>query len=264
MKMTMKPALGLAMVVAAVWPVLATAQDTTVAVAPTTAASAPATAGVPALDNDEQKMDYALDLQIGRSLKNQGIDADSELFLRGLRDALAGRRPALSEQEVRRLMMAMRTEMRQTRIRSQAAVADDNFKAGQAFMAENGDRPGVVTLPSGLQYKVLAEGKGPKPADLDAVEVRYRGRLLDGREFDSSARNGDGPATFVVKASLPGWRQALQRMPVGSTWELYVPPRLAYGPRGNGINVGPQQTLVYEIELLGIRQTAQASNRKTD
>lgn len=258
MKMKLTSVFGVAVVAVATWPALATAQDT--AVAP-----ASATVAVPALDNDAQKMDYALGLQIGRSMKNQGIDADSELFLRGLRDALAGRRPALSEQEVRRLMMAMRTEMRQTRNRSQIAVAEENFKAGEVFLAENQAKPGVVTLPSGLQYKVLTKGSGPKPADLDTVEVRYRGTLLDGREFDSSARSNDGkPATFVVKASLPGWRQALQRMPVGSTWELYVPPRLAYGPRGNGINVGPQQTLVYEVELLGIRQPAQASNRRPD
>lgn len=228
--------------------------------APLAALALQAPAGAQAPIDEAQKMDYALGVQVGRGLKNQGIEAELEPFLQGVRDALAGRRLAISEQELRRLMMAMRTEMRQTRNRSQTAVAEENFKAGETFLAENQAKPDVVTLPNGLQYKVLKAGSGPTPGDLDTVEVRYRGTLLDGREFDSSARSNDGkPATFVVKASLPGWRQALQRMPVGSTWELYVPPRLAYGPRGNGITVGPQSTVVYELELVAIRRAATAS-----
>ena len=217
-----------------------------------TASPEPAASTQPALKTDKQKTDYGLGVQMGRNLKNQGIEADIDLVVQGLRDALAGRRLLISEDELRRTMMALRTEMRRDRVRDQAIASDENFKAGQAFLEQNKTKEGVVTLPSGLQYKVLRQGQGRKPTDTDTVEVNYRGTLLDGTEFDSSSRSGK-PATFVVKASLPGWRQALLQMPVGSKWELYLPPRLAYGPRGTGLGVGPHATVIFELELLAIR-----------
>jgi len=209
-------------------------------------------AAPPGLETDEHKVDYGLGIQMGRSLLNQGIEVDVDVVVQGLRDALAGRKPAIGEHELRRVMKAFYAETRRTRIRNQTLAADENLKAGEVFLAENKSKNGVVTLPSGLQYKVLKEGGGPKPTDTDRVEVDYRGTLIDGTEFDSSSRN-DEPATFVVKSSLPGWRQALLLMPVGSRWELYVPPRLAYGRRGTGLGVGPEATVIFEMELRAIK-----------
>jgi len=209
-------------------------------------------AAPPGLETDEHKVDYGLGIQMGRSLLDQGIEVDVDVVVQGLRDALAGRKPAIGEHELRRVMKAFYAETRRTRIRNQTLAADENLKAGEVFLAENKSKNGVVTLPSGLQYKVLKEGGGPKPTDTDRVEVDYRGTLIDGTEFDSSSRN-DEPATFVVKSSLPGWRQALLLMPVGSRWELYVPPRLAYGRRGTGLGVGPEATVIFEMELRAIK-----------
>jgi FKBP-type peptidyl-prolyl cis-trans isomerase len=252
MSMIWKPAWATAVLVlaATLWP--AHAQG------PQTSPIEAATPGRTVIETDPHKRDYGLGVQMGRNLKNQGIDADVDLVIQGLRDALAGRKLLLAEDELRRVMMALRTETRQARVRNQAIAADENFKGGEAFLAENKAKPGVVTLPSGLQYKVIKAGNGPKPSDTDSVEVQYRGTLLDGTEFDSSFRN-QKPASFIVKASLPGWRQALQLMPVGSKWELVLPPRLAYGPRGTGLGVGPQATVIFELELLAITAQKEAS-----
>jgi FKBP-type peptidyl-prolyl cis-trans isomerase FklB len=206
----------------------------------------------PVLETEQQKTDYALGVNMGRNLVNQGIKPDVDWLVLGLRDALAGRALLLSDAEFRQVTMAFRAEMRRNQVRSQQVLAEENFKAGAAFMAENSSREGVVSLPSGLQYRVLTEGSGPIPKETDTVIVNYRGRLLDGTEFDSSYRNGE-PATFNLKATIPGFRQALMLMPVGSKWEVYVPPGLAYGPKGTGLGVGPQATLIFEIELVGIR-----------
>ena len=242
--------LGMAVLAAAAAPTQVRADETPVA--SPAAQDEPAAPGIPTLETNEQKRDYGLGIQMGRNFKNQGIEVDVELLVRGLRDALAGRMPLISEDELRRTMTAYRAELKRDRIDNARITAEENFKAGEAFLAENKTKEGVVTLPSGLQYKVLKAGKGPKPTDTDTVEVQYRGTLLDGTEFDSSFRN-DKPATFVVKGSLPGWRQALLVMPVGSKWELYIPPRLAYGPRGTGLGVGPQATVIFEFELLAIK-----------
>jgi len=204
------------------------------------------------LETDPEKACYGLGVELGRSLVNQGIEVDPDVVVQGLRDALAGRKPAIGETELRRVVRDFRAEARRARARSRSLGAEANFEAGQAFLSENARRDGVVTLPSGLQYRVLEQGIGPTPADTDTVQVNYRGRLLDGTEFDSSFRDGE-PATFVVKASLPGWRQALLSMPVGSRWELYLPPRLAYGRLGTGLGVGPEATVIFDLELLAIR-----------
>jgi len=206
----------------------------------------------PSFETEQQKTDYALGVTMGRNLVNQGIEPDVDWLVLGLRDALAGRALQLSDAEFRQVTMAFRAEMRRNQVRTQQVLAEENFKAGEAFMKDNAGREGVVTLPSGLQYKVLVAGSGPVPAQTDTVVVNYRGTLLDGTEFDSSYRNAE-PATFGLKATIPGFRQALTLMPVGSKWELYVPPGLAYGPKGTGLGVGPQATLIYEVELVGIR-----------
>jgi FKBP-type peptidyl-prolyl cis-trans isomerase FklB len=137
-------------------------------------------------------------------------------------------------------------------VQATAAAGEENKKAGEAFLAQNKGKQGVVTLPSGLQYKILKAGNGKKPTENDTVECNYRGTLINGTEFDSSYRRGQ-PATFGVGQVIPGWREALQLMPVGSKWELYVPPDLAYGERGAGRDIGPNSTLVFEVELLGIQ-----------
>lgn len=216
-----------------------------------------------AVETEQQRIDYGLGVQMGRNLKNQGIEADPELVIQGLRDALTGKKLAISELDLRRSMMTLRSEMRQSRVRNTALASDENFKAGTAYQTENKAKPGVTMLPSGLQYRVLQQGKGPKPDDLDVVEVRYRGLLLDGTEFDSSSRE-EKPAQFVVKSALPGWRQALKLMPVGSKWELVLPPQLAYGARGNGLGVGPQATVIFELELVAIRANGAAAKPAAD
>lgn len=131
--------------------------------------------------------------------------------------------------------------------------ADQNKIAGDSFLAKNKQQPGVITLPDGLQYKILVEGNGEKPKLNDSVKVHYQGRLINGKEFDSSYKRGE-PATFPVSAVIPGWVEALQLMPVGSTWELYIPSTLAYGSRGAGQDIGPNETLIFKVELLGIEK----------
>jgi FKBP-type peptidyl-prolyl cis-trans isomerase FklB len=216
-----------------------------------TAAPSPTPAASP-LATEQQKLDYTLGVQLGRNLRNMGVEVDPELLVQGLRDALAGKRLLLSETELRQSMMAMRAESRQGRVRTFAVASDENYKLGEAFRADYAKKSGVVATSQGMLYKVVKQGAGRVPREGDSVEVRYRGTLVDGTEFDSSSRS-DGPATFAVKASLPGWRQALLQMPVGSTWEVVLPPKLAFGARGNGLNVGPQATVIFELELVAIR-----------
>ena len=216
-------------------------------------ATAPVVAPARAITTPKEATDYSLGVSLARSLKAQGAgDYDAALLVRGLQDELAGRKLAISEDDLRAAVLAYQNTVRKRSAQTFAKAAEDNQRNGETFLAENKARPGVVTRPSGLQYKILKAGDGPKPADGDTVEVNYRGTLLDGMEFDSSYRNGR-PATFKVAALIAGWKEALPLMPVGSKWQLVVPAELAYGPRGMGPIIGPNATLVFEMELLAIK-----------
>jgi FKBP-type peptidyl-prolyl cis-trans isomerase FklB len=211
-----------------------------------TAAASPQTAGV-TLDQAY----YAIGLNLGRSLRNAGIAADPQKVLEGLKDGLAGATPKVSEDQMRAAVTQLQAQAQSQAADKAAKGAEANAARGAAFLAANGARPGVTTLPSGLQYEVLKAGTGPIPKADDTVSCHYRGTLIDGTEFDSSYKRGE-PASFAVLGVIKGWTEALQKMPVGSKWRLVVPSALAYGDRGAGAEIGPGAVLVFEVELLAI------------
>ncbi len=206
-----------------------------------------------ALSTQKQKQSYAIGLNIGKSMKRDAVEVDTEILARGIRDALAGGKTLLTDEEVKATLTELQVEVRKHQQDEFQAEADKNKKDGDAFLAANKTKEGVVALPSGLQYKILKEGTGPKPAAQDTVVCNYRGTLLDNTEFDSSEKHG-GPASFPVNQVIKGWTEALQLMPVGSKWQLFVPSELAYGPRQAGPQIGPNSTLIFEVELLSIKE----------
>ena len=213
-----------------------------------------AKAGAPlALTTPKQKSSYAIGLSIGKTMKRDGVDVDSASLARGLRDALSGAKPLLTDQDAQAALIALQQEVRKKQEAQRAVAMEANKKEGEAYLAANKAKDGVVTLPSGLQYKILKEGSGPKPTAGDTVVCNYKGTLIDGTEFDSSYKRGQ-PATFAVGQVIKGWTEALQLMPVGSKWQLFVPAEMAYGERGagQGSNIGPNATLVFEVDLLSI------------
>jgi len=172
-----------------------------------------------------------------------------------MRDALSGAKPAMTDDEVKSTLTELRTQLQQKQAAVTKEASEKNKKEGEAFLATNKGKEGVTTLPSGLQYKILQEGTGKKPQATDTVQCNYRGTLIDGTEFDSSTKHG-GPATFPVNGVIKGWTEALQLMPVGSKWQLFIPSDLAYGDRGAGGNIGPGATLIFEVELVSIQEKA--------
>ncbi|HET9182993.1 MAG TPA: FKBP-type peptidyl-prolyl cis-trans isomerase [Candidatus Angelobacter sp.] len=201
---------------------------------------------------NKEKASYALGMNVGASLRRQGVDIDPAIFAQGMKDAMAGNKTLITEEEGRAALIQLQSEVQSQAAFRKKTLADANKKEGDAFLAANKAKPGVVTLPSGLQYKILKEGTGPKPTTTDTVKCNYKGTLVDGTEFDSSEKHG-GPATFPVNGVIKGWTEALQLMPVGSKWQLVIPPDLAYGDRGApGGQIGPNATLVFEVELLSI------------
>lgn len=209
------------------------------------------------LKTQKEKESYAIGLNIGKglkdSLKKDDVDINSDLLLRGMKDALGGAKPLLTDEETKTVLNTLQTDMRQHQKELHDAALAKNTKEGEEFLAANKAKPGVVTLPSGLQYKIVTEGNGPKPTAADTIVCNYKGTLLDGTEFDSSYKRGQ-PATIPVGRVIKGWTEALQLMPVGSKWELFIPPSLAYGEQGtNGGPIGPNATLVFDVELLSIQ-----------
>lgn len=218
----------------------------------TAAKKAPARAAAPlVLKTDKEKQSYAMGMNFGTGLHRQGITLDPALVARGMRDAMNGGKTALTEEEARAVLTQLQSDVRQRMQAKAKEESDTNRKAGEEFLAANKSKEGVVTLPDGLQYKILKEGTGPKPAASDTVSCNYRGTLISGKEFDSSYKRGE-PTSFPVGGVIKGWTEALQLMPVGSKWELYIPADLAYGDRGAGPDIGPGDTLIFEIELLSI------------
>ena len=229
--------------------------------APATAAK-PATAAAP-LTTQKQKNSYALGMSIGLGLKKQGLDKsiDSALAVRGMREALAGGKTAMTEDDMKTALQQLRTEFTNAQEAKAKEAGSSNRKEGDTFLAANKAKDGVKVLPDGLQYKVLTDGNGPKPSATDTVTVNYRGTLIDGKEFDSSYKRGQ-PASFPVNGVIKGWTEALQLMPVGSKWQLFIPADLAYGDRGAGADIGPGATLIFEVELLSIGEQKKPEAQK--
>ena len=224
-----------------------------------TGAKKPATAVAP-LKTQKEKGSYAIGLRIGGGMQKDGVDLDAASLSRGIRDGLSGAKPLLTDQEAQAALTVMATEVRAKQQANLAAIGAANKKVGDAFLADNKTKDGVVTLPSGLQYKILTTGTGPKPTAADKVTCNYRGTMIEGKEFDSSYKRGE-PVTFSVGEVIKAWSEALQLMPVGSKWQLFVPPDLAYGAQGAGQQIGPNSTLIFEVELISI---APKTDAKTD
>ena len=203
------------------------------------------------LENKQHKQSYALGLNLSDQLKQQGVDVNLDVFVQGFKDGFGGESTLLTADDAMKVLIEMQQEQQATQQAEQNKAGEGNKKAGEAFLAENTKKEGVVTLESGLQYKVITAGSGAKPKKTDQVLCHYRGTLLDGTEFDSSYGRGE-PTQFGVSQLIPGWTEALQLMPAGSKWELYVPHYLAYGPRPAG-QIGPNSTLIFELELLEIK-----------
>jgi FKBP-type peptidyl-prolyl cis-trans isomerase FklB len=198
------------------------------------------------LKNQKEKVSYIIGMNIGSNFKRQLIDIDPNIVVKGIQDALTGAKSLLTDQEIQETMVAFQKEL-----------MEKQKKQGEAFLAENKKKEGVKTLPSGLQYKVIKAGAGKKPKADDIVTANYRGTLIDGTEFDSSYKRGQ-PATFPVSGGMiPGWTEALQLMEVGAKWQLFIPSNLAYGERGAGGIIGPNATLIFEVELVSIKEKAQ-------
>jgi len=205
----------------------------------------------PALKNQKEKVSYIIGMDIGGNLKKQLVDVDPNSLAKGIQDALSGTKPLLSNEEIQETMVAFQKEM-----------AEKQKQRGEAFLSENKKKEGVKTLPSGLQYKVVKAGTGKKPKANDTVTVNYRGTLIDGTEFDSSYRRGQ-PATFPVSGVIPGWTEAMQLMAEGAKWQLFIPPHLAYGERGMGGLIGPNTTLIFEVELISVQENKQEKKPET-
>jgi len=209
------------------------------------------------LKTPKDKLSYAIGLNVGKNLHRDTIDIDPAILLRGLKDALANGKTLMTDDEVKAAMIALQTDLRKRQAEQAQIAGDKNKKDGEAFLAANKTKPGVVALPSGLQYKILTEGTGPIPTANDTVVCNYKGTLLDNTEFDSSYKRGQ-PATFPVSGVIKGWTEALQLMPVGSKWQLFIPSDLAYGARGPSQEIGPNATLVFDVELLSIQPKPEA------
>jgi len=224
------------------------------------AAKRPATAISP-LKTPKDKASYAVGLTFGKDivarLKNDGVDVDAASLARGIRDAVSATKPLLTDAEIKAVLTTLTTEVRTKQMAKMEVVAAVNRKTGEAFLAANKSKEGIVTLPSGLQYKILKAGDGPKPSATDTVVCDYRGTLIDGKEFDSSAKHGK-PLEIPVSGVIKGWTEAMLLMPVGSKWQLFLPSELAYGNAEMGPDIKPGSTLVFEVELHSIAPKKEA------
>ncbi len=209
-------------------------------------------ADAPALQGDKEKLGYSIGMDIGATLKRQSIEVDVDSLTKGLKDTYTGGKTLLTEEESRQLILDYQKQVMEKQAEAMKQLGEKNKMDGEKFLAENGKKEGVQTLPSGLQYKVITPGTGKSPKATDTVTTNYRGTLIDGKEFDSSYKRGE-PATFPVSGVIAGWTEALQLMKEGDKWQLFLPPNLAYGERGAGRDIGPNATLIFEVELISVQ-----------
>jgi FKBP-type peptidyl-prolyl cis-trans isomerase FklB len=210
------------------------------------------------LDSQKKKVSYAIGLDIGQNFKARAMDIDLDILFQGLKDARKSGELLLSKDEIQKVMAQFQQDMMKSEQEKRQAQGQGNKAQGDAFLKENAQKPGIKVTASGLQYKVITEGSGPMPKESDTVKVHYRGTLLDGNEFDSSYKRNE-PAVFPLNGVIKGWTEALQLMKVGSKYQIFLPSSLAYGEQGAGQVIGPNATLVFEVELLGIEKPAAAA-----
>jgi len=204
------------------------------------------------LETQKDKISYGIGVGVARNLKSQEIQVDLDAVMQGMKDTLSGGKLRMTETDLQKTMTEFQSGLNQKQLQARQLEAERNKKEGEAFLAANAAKQGVVRLPSGLQYQILKAGEGRTPTDKDQVECHYRGYLIDGTEFDSSYQRGT-PATFKVNGVIPGWTEALKLMPVGSKWKLFIPSQLAYGAAGAGRTIGPNATLVFEVQILAVK-----------
>ncbi len=203
------------------------------------------------LKTNMDKLNYAVGMEIGKNTKRNNLELNEAIFLKGMKDGIASAEPMLTEEEMMKVKRDHSTAQREKRKKDREELGKKNKDASAKFLDENKKKEGIVTTASGLQYKILKEGTGDKPALTDRVKVNYRGTLVDGTEFDSSYKRNE-PATFGVNRVVKGWTEALQLMPVGSKWQVFIPPDLGYGPQGAGDKIGPEAVLIFDMELVEI------------
>lgn len=207
------------------------------------------------MQSTKEKVSYCIGVETARNLRQQFADMDFQCLVNGLQDALQGETPKLSIEEIQTILTSLKKQIESQQRQNYMQVASENKQRGEAFLAENRDKEGIIVLPSGLQYKILGTGpeEAPHPTLLDVVSIHYRGSFIDGRVFDSSYQRGQ-PAALPVNRAILGWSEALQKMKVGDKWQIFVPSYLAYGEVGFEQAIGPNVTLIFEVELLGINQ----------
>lgn len=204
------------------------------------------------LKDQKDKISYSLGADIGNSLKRQSIEINPDALVLGLRDVLSNSKTLLTDKEMQEILEGFRKEMMAKQAEQFKTTSEKNKREGETFLAENKKKDGVITLPSGLQYKVIKAGTGAVPKETDTVVVHYTGTLINGKEFDSSYKRGE-PASFSVNGIIQGWKEALLMMKTGSKWQLFIPSSLAYGERGAGRDIGPNSALIFEVELVSIK-----------
>jgi FKBP-type peptidyl-prolyl cis-trans isomerase FklB len=209
-------------------------------------------ADAPELKGDKERLSYSIGMDIGGNLKRQSVEVDPDLLAKGIKDSYGGGKTLLTEDEARQAITNFQQALMAKKAEAMRILAEKNKADGEKFLAENAKKEGVKTLASGLQYKEIAPGTGKSPKTSDTVTTHYKGTLVDGTEFDSSYKRGE-PATFPVSGVIPGWTEALQLMKEGAKWQLFVPPNLAYGEKGAGQVIGPNATLIFEVELISVK-----------
>lgn len=205
------------------------------------------------LSTDMDKLSYSIGADLGKNFKKQGIEISPAAMAKGLQDGMSGGQLQLTDDQMKDVLNKFQKDLMAKRNADFAKKSEENKSKGEAFLNQNKGKEGVVTLPSGLQYKIISTGSGAKPSKDDVVTVEYTGRTIDGQVFDSTDKAGK-PATFKVSQVIPGWTEALQLMPAGSTWEVYIPAGLAYGPRSVGGPIGPNETLIFKIHLVSVKK----------
>jgi FKBP-type peptidyl-prolyl cis-trans isomerase FklB len=209
-------------------------------------------ADAPGITGEKEKLSYSIGMDIGGNLKRGSVEVDPDLLAKGLKDSYGDGKTLLTEDEARQAIMIFQKAMMAKKAEAMKKLGEKNKAEGEKFLAGNAKKEGVKTLPSGLQYKEIAPGTGKSPKTTDTVTTHYKGTLIDGTEFDSSYKSGQ-PATFEVTGVIPGWTEALQRMKEGAKWHLFVPSNLAYGESGRGTLIGPNATLIFEMELISVK-----------